>query len=574
MLKECTEIFSGQLKQNQNLLFDSYIPANGTYIIVKKDGTLCEPVEVELDKKTGLVNRTNRYFIQICQYDYYSRLIDMNKPQDNKKIIHSNNYLSFFVKKDNLQNGKLNKEAIDRYYNAVSHPELKYKGQTLEIYQMLEEEIGEVPHDHVDEYRAWIKEHIFDLDADLSKKDYLKIFFEAAMEVYQKENDRYLVPNIYNSNDYNLEVNGEILGLPNNNLGMNAKKPFLSSRTKKTEVPFLLNKEEVLMQKKFFDHLMNYAMVGKSNVYVDTEEKTIQAYKNDRMMDKDFKGYFLRIQKGKEVEIHSSDVISDYHPLVKKPLEYKNVLDYIPKEHKEGTEHGTYYKKEQIQRLLDVVFFSKFLSGNYFTPQDKLSMNDGYVKRNLILARESIFDWLYKDQPKQISSILNRVSLDLVLGALKEGFKFKAIDCFNLRHSLMEYFSNNGEDTMEKTIKEIVADLKVKLDAKETPEIETDKEYFFAVGQLVQYYISLNKGKNKTHALANPFLNAKTNGVLKEKLVQFFKKYNYAIETWNPRFKNLYCMILEYEPGNQIEQDLMIAGYLHSCLIYEPKEDK
>lgn len=127
---------------------------------------------------------------------------------------------------------------------------------------------------------------------------------------------------------------------------------------------------------------------------------------------------------------------------------------------------------------------------------------------------------------------------------------------------------------MEKTIKEIVADLKVKLDAKETPEIETDKEYFFAIGQLVQYYISLNKGKNKTHALANPFLNAKTNGVLKEKLVQFFKKYNYAIETWNPRFKNLYCMILEYEPGNQIEQDLMIAGYLHSCLIYEPKEDK
>lgn len=77
MLRECTEIFKEQLQQNNNLLFDSYIPANGTYLIVKEDGTLLEPVEIELDKKSGQINRTNRYFTKICQYDYYSRLIDM-----------------------------------------------------------------------------------------------------------------------------------------------------------------------------------------------------------------------------------------------------------------------------------------------------------------------------------------------------------------------------------------------------------------------------------------------------------------------------------------------------------------
>ena len=574
MLRECTEIFNEQLEKNENLLFDSYIPANGTYIIVREDGTVCEPIEVELDKKRGQVNRTNQYFHQICQYDYYSRLIDMNKPQDSKKIIHSNNYLSFFVKKESLQNGKLNMEAIDRYYDAVSHPELKYKGQTLKIYQMLEEEVGEVPINKADEYRKWIKEHIFELDVDMSKKDYLKIFFEAPMEQYERENDRYLVPNIYNSNDYNMEINGKVYGLPNNNLGMNAKKPFLSSRTKKTEVPFLLNKEEVLRQKKFFDHLMNYAMAGKTNVYVDTEERSIRGYRNGEMIDQDFRGYFLRIQKGKEVEIHNSDIISCYHPSVKKPLEYRNVLDYTPKEHKEGTDYGIYYKKEQIQRLLDVVFFSKFLKGNYFTPQDKLNMNDGYVKRNLILARESIFDWLYKDEEMQAARVLNKVSLDLVLGALKEGYIFKAMDCFNLRHSLLEYFSDKGEDTMENKIEQIVTDLKIKLDEKETPKINSDQEYFFAVGQLVQYYISLNKGKKRTHALANPFLNAKTDAALKEKLARFYKKYNYEIETASRRFNHLYCMILEYEPESKIEQDTMIAGYLHSCLIYKPKEDK
>ena len=142
------------------------------------------------------------------------------------------------MKKESFQNGKLDAEAIDRYFDAVSHPELKYKGQTLKIYQMLEEEIGGVPRDIAEKNRMWIKENIFQLDVDLSKKDYLKIFFEAPMEQYQRENDRYLVPNIYNSNDYNLEMKGEVYGLLNNNLGMNAKKPFLSSRTKKIEVPF------------------------------------------------------------------------------------------------------------------------------------------------------------------------------------------------------------------------------------------------------------------------------------------------------------------------------------------------
>ena len=41
----------------------------------------------------------------------------MDKPVDPKKVIHSNNYLSFWVKQESLGNGKLNQEAIDRYFD-------------------------------------------------------------------------------------------------------------------------------------------------------------------------------------------------------------------------------------------------------------------------------------------------------------------------------------------------------------------------------------------------------------------------------------------------------------------------
>ena len=78
---------------------------------------------------------------------------------------------------------------------------------------------------------------------DLGKKDYLKIFFEVFevgeednkknRELFIQEDNRYIFPNIYNSNDYNVEVEGKIQGIPDNNMGKNAKKPFLAIKTRK-----------------------------------------------------------------------------------------------------------------------------------------------------------------------------------------------------------------------------------------------------------------------------------------------------------------------------------------------------
>ena len=67
----------------------------------------------------------------------------------------------------------------------------------------------------------------------MSKKDYLKIFFETEHKNVQREERRYLLPNIYNNNDYNVQIKDTVLGLPDNNLGMNAKKPYLAAKTKK-----------------------------------------------------------------------------------------------------------------------------------------------------------------------------------------------------------------------------------------------------------------------------------------------------------------------------------------------------
>jgi CRISPR-associated protein Csh1 len=144
----------------------------------------------------------------------------------------------------------------------------------------------------------------------------------------------------------------------------------------------------------------------------------------------------------------------------------------------------------------------------------------------------------------------------------------KASDQFNLRLSLKKYFKG-GED-MADVIINTKNDLRNKISQKKTSFLENDKQYFFAVGQLVSCFISRSKGKKKPLSLANPFINAKNDKMIKDKLKALYKKYNYDIDNYMYKFKGLYAMTISYELDNDnIDQDLIIVGYLHSNLLYE-----
>ena len=283
MLKECLEVFGEILEKEQkkgkDIILDSYIPADGTYIFVDKDGNLKESIEVELDKKTRRPVYSNSDTRELCFYDYHSQLVSMNKPIDGKKIIHSNNYYSFFVKKDSIVTKKLTEDIIDGYYEVLKNPlEKKYKKskEASRIYELFEAQEGIVPIEELEKNQQWIKCNIFHLEnVDFSKKDYLKVFFETEHENVEREERRYLLPNIYNNNDYNVEIDNEIYGLPDNNQGMNAKKPYLAAKTRKIPVSYLVNGEEVMLQRLFFDYLMNLASAGKYDVYVEDRKSVV-----------------------------------------------------------------------------------------------------------------------------------------------------------------------------------------------------------------------------------------------------------------------------------------------------------
>lgn len=131
MLKDCLEIFEAELERTKKrfgdsdrLILDEYILADGDYLVVEKNGEIRQ-CSVRMDKKTRTVERIpvdDKLYERICFYDYHSRLVSMDKPQDTKKVIHSNSYLAFWVKWDSFDNGKLNEEAIDRYFDILKDP--------------------------------------------------------------------------------------------------------------------------------------------------------------------------------------------------------------------------------------------------------------------------------------------------------------------------------------------------------------------------------------------------------------------------------------------------------------------
>lgn len=598
MFKECLDVFLEMLKHEDNLILKGYIPADGSYVIVKNDGTV-KNADIKFDKKTRNLNCTDDTLLNdICFYDYHSKLISMNKPIDIKKVIHSNNYLAFAVKKESITT-KLTEAIIDNYYDTLKNPlEKKYKKskEASKIYQKFEEDHGVVNITLLEKCRSWIKQHIFSIDklvnVDLEKKEYLKIFFEVFetneednkknKELFIQEDNRYIYPNIYNNNYYNVEVDGKIQGIPDNNMGMNAKKPFLSIKTRKNPASYLLDGDTALLQKQFFEYLMNFATNGKNNIYVDIINNKIEAYSDKEEREK-FSGieagYYLRIQKGKELEIQVQDSIVNYQDKLLLNFNYQDFFKMNIEKYPEYTKNiGIYTKRTDVGRLINNIFFSKYLLTNYFTDANDISVKDSVLKRIIIMYRNVIFDWIYKGIDNNFEVVEKQFVLELIKNTLINDYNLRAMTQLNLHWSFEDYFANlekRGGEKMADIATKIRMSVKEKVMSKDKAVIvNNNEEYYYAIGQLMAYFISLSKASKKAQSLINPVLNAQNDTVIKTRLLQLYKKYNYNILTKNSRIKNLYAMILGYKPEGKVNQEMILFGYMDNNVIYTKSEEK
>lgn len=577
MINEIYDIFSREYaEKGEGLVIDKHLLALGDYIKFTLEDTWNSIQIFSVDKKTDNSLEAYKEFVR---RDYLSRLVSMNKPIDPNKIIHSNNIYTFYVKKENLHqsNGKLSSKVIEEYYNILKNPEVKYKSKpkSRKLYLNIEEKYGKPDIELIENIQSWVQKNIMEIAKKLDlNKTYLKLFYDTSLNNYEKESERYIIPNIYNSTDYNVTINKKVYGLSDFNMGLNSKKPYLENKTRKSKLPMLVDSEKILIEKKLFDYLMNYASEGRNYIYAQQDcVDGIEAKENKKS---DFKGYFFRVNKGKEVEIADYDSITDYRYKFKRAIKITPIL-------KQGFGkefiliRGNMKNISELSDKVSEVFFNKYLKSNFFTEAKDIKLNNSKVKESLLKYRYGFYTWFYKGEELLVKGFWNKMTLDLLCNSIDNGNANKAINQFNLRHTLLDYFNKESRgENMANTIKYIRKNVDEKINIKEDKdykvEIEEAGEYYFCIGQLLQYFYSLNKSSSKNFSFLSPVLNASDDKTVKEKLRRLFIKYSYAIKS-SFRFSNMYYMILAYSSENEVDKDSIIAGFLCPSLIYKKSEE-
>ncbi len=565
MLRECVEIFNKiYLEQGDKLITDSYELEQGDYFIVKKDGNF-EHIKIEKDTTSSSVEK----YDYLSQRDYYSKLLDMNKPIDGKKQIHSNNYLSFFIKNNVLREKKDTlDEVIKKYYEILKNPLLKYdKGEKKRIYEELEKELEKPDIGKIEKNYNWIKENLYFLtEKTKESKNYLKIFFEEDLEEYKKENKRYVIPNIYNNTDYNVKIEDKTYGLPNNNLNLNTKKPYLENKTRKKNytVPYLLDEENVFEQKKFFDYLQNLVNKGIRNVYI-TNGKIIPL-RNNEILEKNLSGYFLRIRKDKsEAAIERFEVIPRYENEISFSIE---IIDCLNDNVETKLEYGNIIntKKQLIGLLNSYLFKGKIFTIVYENIKD-IKIIDSKIKYISNIYKDVFYKLIIKGEMEEFLKVYKIIFLEFIKHALSvQSYKTEAYNLYNIMSSI------EGGKKLE--VHEKIREKLRKSFENGKGIIENNDEYYFTIGQIIFYLLSRNKETEKKHDAINRILNFKDIKQLKEEIRKLFIKYNYDIKFQNKRFNLLYEMILGYIPeNNKIDYDRLLGGYLSYSLIYEKNEN-
>ena len=575
MIDEALEVFKKIYdKEGEKLVVNKHIPKDGTYILVNiKSGKIIEKLNISYDKKAKKVDgEFNQYYSYFKAFDYYSNLVDMNKPMDPKKTIHSNQIYSFFIKKDSIRENKLTKSIIEGYKKNLLNPEEKYNSKEgKELYKNIAEKLPKIEKDIVEDIFLWIEDNVNgNLLENDNKKDYLKIFFveedlDKSLEVFKSEHKRYLIPNIFNSNDYNKKIGETIYGLSNNNMGLNAKKAFLENKTRRVSIPYLVNTDEILLQYAFYNYLLPEVKQGNYFIYFLENEIIPKTYKEGCPNGAK---YLLNASYSKDVDIKNFNVISKNND-EEIIINFKEILHQKKKDTDE-IEYGNLNREKMMNNINKILFYNSLL-GNFLLNDGDLDIKDIEIKKLLMKYRNAFYKWFYLNDETEVKRNIKKIYLDAVMVAIGNGYFFKASQQLDFGFCLEKYFYGKSE-LMEEimNVKEVFLNHTL---SEEEWEFLNDEEYFFAVGQILAYINYMRNSKAKSLNFIKQLTFVKNIDVLKEKIKKIVISYSHIFETKNKKINRTISNISLYQP-KEIRIDILLAGFTADIIFFKKREEK
>lgn len=554
--------------------------------------------------------------------DYCSSLITMNKPVDLKKQIHSNNPFSLFVKKEVLlgekQDAKFSMmENVERYLIATTAPMIVQKWrelipnekkksskekkqlhiekksgdflEELEFFQQSEYKAALVylndkqRSQWIEEIMQWYRNNLVQLTQFIIQqpfKKYVKIFFTldsftnttfSCDEIYDFEYLLYTIPKIYNNNDYNQIIAGNLVGLPSFDMTMNSKKPFMEHKTMGVKVSDRIPLQDALLVK---DTMGWVAAQPKYKTNKFGYESTFSAQGRVPLAE----GAFHVYMDGKDNELHGFENVP-FSPTIQIEMEWLNILQM-----QDQNGDLKYYDKiiqwDDLQKKINSKFFRGRMHGAFLFDEPTVKSKEftAVMVALFLQSRQAFHDWFHKGTTLSLRGIFGNVTLRLITEQMLhvETTRMEDLaDAFNLRLSIQMLINEEGGHEMGDRIKETIDTLREKLKMEGLVVCESDNEFYFMAGQLAYYLIYQSEAMKKTGAMTEPFLRAKNGEQLKKRLEETYMLYKHGILMEYRRFNNAFSMVMGYVPKQSNEgsaRELLLAGLFASNLLLEKKD--
>ncbi len=579
MIYDILEIFRKEYEKDEkgdNLVLGSYELKEGLYVKINKN----YKIEYFMVKKKNRelfftdIDENLNYsaYKWFKERDYYSCYLNSNKAFYDKKI-HSINYFSLFVKLDSFISAEPKKilkcEVIDKhYYNLCNYKKFQKK-QEIEILQDFQKYLTnrERRKDIIKKYK-FLRENL-DCIVTIAKenkiKNYVKVFFDESVEKYREESKIYYSIKIFNDINYCKTIEGKNFGLSNSNMGLNTKKPYLEHKTKFNTVPFLIEKNDALILKIFFDWL-------KLQSYKDKENKP-----KDRYLDDNF--FMQKHSSNDEAEITDFDYVPTRKNELEKPILIKNYLWL--KENKTLIQDDEIGKLSRLEAIVDDIFYNHQLINNYYGEVWKKL--DNSFANFIYITRDAMIAYFRKYDEKGFFDVIKKYGSKLIIEHMKKDRLLKAGKALNLKLSLLEY---KGEKIMN--IKQMQEKIIEKLMTSNYDNLNVE-EFFYLCGQIARYLISQSEAFEKKGDMLDPFLKAKNVEKLKEVIKIIYQKYNHKIllelmktnkegivyKIYLKKFGNAISLVMAYNDDFNVKDnyDSLLIGALSENIFYMKNEE-
>lgn len=595
-------------------------PKSGLHILVRFDedgnGKVVNS-ERHLGKKHGEVS----HFLKQCAVKQIAAwMIDTNKCFDlPAKGIHSASPYCFAFKRESWIGG-------DKYPTEPNKADILGRSEAY-FAKCFDEKFGleETQKQKAIQFRNFLKAEMalvlesLDTYSDLDGSDYILIYRDEPLENYEAFGNLYAADGLFNTADYNIELDGEVYGTSNFHNGFNSKKPFLTHQTASFDITSRISAAEAKALSDFTTMAGKRLFPNPIPIFIDQPELTEEAIhlyhrSEDRKLshrdmivelltkkEKDIGNYYLLyFTVGSKVEIKDFDYVSKFRYLlseekdevgIPKSWVIKNVTEvqrFISKKEQELIRpiyliNVFDFEREVIGRLFDYKLVNyddqKGVSFKYFEDIESKWYRRPARFSLMLKYRKSIYDYIYKSMRTSIGhKQFEDICLSGIMDDLKENKEYFIKFKLNIFFSLYQYFdTSKNSSIMPSKIEEHKTRL---LEVLENDDLhyhpENDAELFaFGAGQLIYFLLDQSETSDKTHALLEPFIQKTAAKPFQDALINTFNKYKHKLGLRRKKLNKLFSETLGFpiKEGQLTELRVTIlVGYFCPNILFQSKK--